>query len=80
MNDLILAKLSGVSYVVGAVIAANMPPLQTIALIVAIVSGGLSIGDRLLKFLRSEKPSKSVKILVAAIAILSAAAVLLLCY
>lgn len=64
MNDLIMAKISGVSYVIGAVVAHSMPPLQMIALIIAIVSGGLSIGDRLMKFLKGDSATKKQKALV----------------
>lgn len=61
MNDIILAKISGVSYVVGAIVGQPMPLLQKVALIVAITSGGLSIGDRLIKMIRKSKPTNQDK-------------------
>lgn len=58
LNDIILAKISGVSYVVGAIVVSEMPLLQKAALCVAILSGTLSIGDKLWNIYKSRKRTK----------------------
>lgn len=62
INDLILAKISGVSYIVGAIVANDMPLIQKVALMIAIVSGGLSIGDKILSFMKKFKGTKNTSV------------------
>lgn len=57
LNDIILAKISGVSYLIGAVVS-ELPSLQKVALWIAIISGALSIGDKLWNIYKSRKASK----------------------